>query len=241
MRKQESVNRALTNARAYYPDRARQRHRLPLANGVSASRIDWMPPRATRPDGPPARGSPGRSAGALHRAVDPAPSRHRTSGQAPSPYSVKPAAAEDACAHVLRRRTRTARILRPQLRQFRHMLVDRLQRRHHPGGFRAARASTRMPAAPSAATPCANWQTTATGSAKNITPNRDASRSKLAGSNGIDRGVGKHVVDRKIPGRHGCRARSSIGPETSIPNTWPTARPSPQTRSWWRRCRSRCR
>jgi hypothetical protein len=54
------------------------------------------------------------------------------------------------------------------------------------------------------------------GSAKNITPNRDTMRSKLAETNGYTV-ASASTKSTGIPAGAICRARASIGAETSMP------------------------
>ena len=58
------------------------------------------------------------------------------------------------------------------------------------------------------------------GSAKNITPNRETSASKLPGLNGYTVASAR-TKSTGAPSGVTCRARASIGPDMSMPMTWP--------------------
>ncbi len=181
-----AFRRFFRTPRRHHPDRSAQRHRL--AAGERRQRLadrSSQPPRTSSADGPPMRGWPGRfRATASTAASMPLPTAtSRSSWHGSISISAKSGLAENPMDALLGSKRKRPGIFRAGLRQLWHVPVDRLQRRHHPRIFARltpAREASR-PVGRSALRILAN---DSRGSAKNITPNREASRSKLAGSNG---------------------------------------------------------
>ena len=177
----------------------RQRTVLPLASGASASRIELLAAARSSAGWP----SSARWTGPISSAPCTAASRPRPiaisndSGHASIPMSVKPARAQNSVYALFRGERERPGIFRPLLRQFRHVLVDRLQRRHHPGVFaRLAPAGERQP--PGRPQRLAHVRKRQHRIGKEHHAEARGQQVKTCGIEGIDGGVRQREIDRQF-------------------------------------------
>ena len=215
------------------PDRSRQRHRVAL--GERRERL------ADRIDGggadvsggcPPARGAPGRfRARPAPPPQDRARSRYPATADTPPSRSREAGARPGSGARALRRRTRTARDLPAPAAAISVRVCRPPAAAPSSRGFRAARASRRTPAGPTASAPCACSQTTA----------RDRQRTSRRSARPADQSL-RDRTDRRWrrPARNRPAipsARSPAPAPASAPicrrrTRGPMAPPFARTRSW---------
>ena len=157
----------------------------------------------------------------LHRCVEPASDRD-VEGQRDRLHlnSFESRVNKDTAHAIFRGERKGPRILRPLRRQFRDVLIDRLQRRHHPRIFARLAPAGEGDAARTAAARGADWQR------RPRARQRTSRRSATPGCRSF-RGRTESTVASACTKSTGAplgassRALASMGPEMSTPSTKP--------------------